>query len=95
MGHCPDPTARRLSIWTARDAEIPPSREIYFYTVQYTDWQGSSSYGTESANKPRQPTTGGCPEARLRGCDDDRIPVRQIMSRRQCENNIPAHGIHD
>jgi hypothetical protein len=44
------------------DADVPVSGEVYFYTVQYTDWQGSSSYGTESARKPRQPTIGDCNE---------------------------------
>jgi hypothetical protein len=42
------------------DAQVPGSGAIFFYLAQYDDPEGSSSYGTESAAKPREPTSGGC-----------------------------------
>ena len=41
------------------DPEIPVSGEAFFYLVEYYDGV-SSSYGTESADKPRAPGAGDC-----------------------------------
>jgi hypothetical protein len=41
------------------DPEIPEPGEAFFYLVQYDDGI-SSSYGAESAGKPRAPGSGSC-----------------------------------
>ena len=41
------------------DTAVPAVGEVFFYAVAY-DNGTSSSYGTESANKPRVTASGGC-----------------------------------
>ncbi|MHC4067223.1 MAG: hypothetical protein ACYSUI_22350, partial [Planctomycetota bacterium] len=43
------------------DEEDPQPGEGYYYLVQYFDGT-TSSYGTESTNKPRTPGVGACGE---------------------------------
>jgi hypothetical protein len=42
------------------DPDIPPPGEGFFYLIKYDSPGGSSSYGTESAPKPRVPLN-DCP----------------------------------
>ncbi len=47
------------STWGWGDLQVPDPGEVFFYLVEYFDGT-SSSYGTESADKPRAPGPGGC-----------------------------------
>jgi hypothetical protein len=41
------------------DDDLPEPGEAFFYLVEYYD-RSSTTYGTESAGKPRAPGPGGC-----------------------------------
>ena len=43
----------------SEDSQVPPVGQGFFYLVEYFEGT-SSSYGTESASKPRVPTQGAC-----------------------------------
>ena len=42
------------------DSENPAAGEAFFYLVEYNDGWLHSSYGTETAAKPRVPANGAC-----------------------------------
>jgi len=42
------------------DAEVPAAGEAFFYLVEYHDGWQPTSFGTESAARPRLVTSGGC-----------------------------------
>jgi hypothetical protein len=42
------------------DSEIPPPGTVFVYLVEYHDGLTRSTYGTESAAKPRDPWSGDC-----------------------------------
>jgi len=57
--HCVEAQSQDLATDGNEDLEIPAPGEAFFYLVEYNDgW--NSSYGTETAPKPRVPQSGGC-----------------------------------
>jgi hypothetical protein len=57
--NCVESRSLDLSTLGHEDAEIPAPGEAFFYLVAYNDGH-SSSYGTETAAKSREPGAGGC-----------------------------------
>ena len=57
---CIEPGSTDGSTAGSEDSDLPNPGHAYFYLVEYDDGT-SSTYGTESTDKPRAPGPGDCP----------------------------------